>query len=251
MPLANPRVCAPELPQQWFEASAGPFELKVFRSRTVSAFAPEMAVWSGDEVSLWTFEMEAAPMGREATLIMEAWFHRLARRDWAFTAWDPLRQLPRGAGNGYSPGNDEILFDGASFASDFRILEGSTTALVKTAAARGADTLLAKGFDPALAGQAVLKFGDQFSVGLPGEMNLHMAAADAICDANGETRIELANRLWKPALPGDLIEMGRPTGRFTLWRQDANGSVSLPRSAGPLSSGRLSAIELPYQEGNP
>jgi hypothetical protein len=192
-------------------------------------------------------------MSREETIAMEAWFARLAGRDWAFRAYDPLRQLPLGAGNGYRPANDEILFTGSdtvdrSLCSDFKLREGSTTALVAAQASRGATTLLIKGLDTALEGQAVLKTGDHFAVGAPGEQNLHMAMGDAICDASGQARIEFAAPLWKRALVNDLVSFHRPTGRFQLYETDANGSVELVRSAGPLSRGTLVAIEFPWQE---
>ena len=255
MALSRSGVVTVELPQQLFETSSGPFALTTFRGRAASQFKPSAPQYGPLREDLWTFTIEAAPMGRAATVYMEAWFHRLARRDWAFTAWDPLRQLPLGRGNDYSPANSEILFtDDAeadqSFCSDYRLLAGSTRALVRTAAARGATTILAKGFDTSLAGQTLLKFGDHLSIGLPGEMNLHMSAASAVCDANGEARIELANPLWKRSLVNDVIEFARPTGRFGLYAMDDNGSVELVRSAGPLSRGSLRAIEFPYQEGN-
>jgi|GEM_PF-6856105 len=241
------------LPQNLFEASAGPFSLKHFRTSSASGFAQSSPDFGGALESLWSFSMQAAPMSREATIEMEAWFARLGGNDWAFRAYDPLRQMPLGEGGGFKLTNDEIKFTddtptALSLCSDFRILEGANTALVKTLASRGSTSVLIKGLDTSLSGKTILKRGDQFSIGLPGEMNLHMAVADCVCDASGEARIEFTAPLWKRALPNDLVDFYRPTGRFTLFHKDDNGSVELVRSAGPLSAGALSAIEYPYQE---
>lgn len=241
-----------DLPQNLFEASAGPFQLTPFRGQSASPLAPSRRSYGPMQENLWTFTMEAAPMGRDATIRMEAWFAKLADKDWAFRAYDPLRQLPRGIGNGYRPGNSEILFtddeeEAGSFCSDFRIREGSTTALVRDLAPRNATSLLVKGLDTNLAGQACLKTGDHFSVGQPGQMNLYMATCDAVIDEDGYARIDFLAPLWKRVLPGETVEFYRPTGRFGLY-QTSNGTVELVRSAGPLSSGSLTAIEFPWQE---
>ncbi len=241
------------LPQDLFETQAGPFTLKHFRTRSASAFKPSRPDFGPALESLWTFTIHAAPMSREVTIAMEAWFARLGGNDWAFRAYDPLRQYPLGEGGGFKLTNDEVLFTDdtpadLSFCSDLRLLEGSNTALVKVETARGSSSVLIKGLDTALAGKTILKTGDQFSIGLPGEMNLHMAIADCVCDASGETRIEFTAPLWKRVLPNDMVDFYRPTGRFALFNTDANDSVELVRSAGPLSVGTLSAIEFPYQE---
>lgn len=246
-------VVTVDLPQHLFETSSGPFSLKPFRGSSASSLAPSRMQFGPTIESLWTFTMNAAPMSRTATIEMEAWFANIGHRDWAFRAYDPLRQLPLGIGNGYRPGNAEILFEDAleaenSFCSDFRIRTGGTSALVKTEAPRGANTIIIKGIDPALAGQAVLKRGDHFSVGLPGCMNLHMAMNHAVANSDGEARIDFMAPLWKRALINDVVEFYRPTGRFGLYANDGNGTVELVRSSGPLSTGSLSAIEFPWQE---
>lgn len=242
-----------DLPQHIFTTKRGSFALKTFATSTTPQFQPARPDTGPDATQLWMCRFETPRMSRAETIYMEAWFARLARRAWCFRAYDPLRQLPLGVGNGYSPTNAEILFTGedeveGSLATDFRLLEGSTSARVAEAAQRGATSLLIEGIDTALEGADVLKFGDHFDVGLPSEMNLHMAGGAAVCDANGKARIELINPLWKRALAGDLIEFYRPTARFGLFVQADNGSVELVRSWGMVSEGTLVGIEIPYQE---
>ncbi|MFK5980882.1 MAG: hypothetical protein QM488_18565 [Rhizobiaceae bacterium] len=242
-----------ELPQDIFQTRGGPFGLGSYRFSSASSFQPSTPSFGPNLENLWAFSIEASPLSRRETIYMEAFFARLSTKNWAFRAYDPLRQLPLGFGGGYSPANDEILFtnDAAqdlSFCSDLRLLEGATTALVKTEAPRGADSVLIKGLDLSLAGKTILETGDHFSIGVPGEMNLHMSMSDCVCSATGEARIDFMAKLWKRALPGDIVNFYRPTGRFILVDTAANGSVELVRSSGPLSSGNLSAIEVPYQE---
>ena len=114
----------------------------------------------------------------------------------------------------------------------------------------GVTSLLIEGLDTALEGEAILKRGDHFSVGLPSEMNLHMAVSNAICDAAGRARLNFLAPLWKRALENDHVEFFRPTGRFCLYATDDNGSVELVRSSSLAASGTLTAVEWPYQEPN-
>lgn len=239
----------------FLEMRSGSFQLKHYSSFAQATYQPALPQFGPDEVALFSFVMDMVPLGRTETFRAEAFFARLAGRAWCFRFADPERRLPVGVGNGYSEASAEILFtdgndDDYSLCTDFRLYEGSTRALAKSLALRGADSVLLKGIDTALAGQTILKAGDHLSIGLPSEMNLHMAATNAVCDANGESRVQLINPLWKRALPNDHVEFGDPAGRFVLYRQDPNGSVELVRRAGMLSEGTLIGIEFPYQEPN-
>ena len=240
------------LPQGFFRMRNGSFALQSFDTRASSRFAPGVPVYEGARDQLWSFEIQSVEMDRAQTIEMEAWFAQMADRNWCFSAYDPLRIYPLGVGNGAAIGNDEILFtDSAaadlSFCSDFKILEGSSTALVKTTAARGSKSVVVKGLDTALEGQAIVKKGDHIGIGQPGEMNLHMAVANAICDASGEARIEFVAPLWKRALPNDYVRFVMPTARFVM--VDRNNQ--LVRSPGVFSQGSLRGIEVPYQEPQP
>ena len=237
------------LPQGYFRMRNGSFSMQSFDTRATSRFAPGIPVYEGARDQLWSFEIQSVEMDRAQTIEFEAWLSQMADRNWCFTAYDPLRVYPLGVGGGAAIGNDEILFTDStpadlSFCSDFRILEGATTALVKTLAARGSRSILVKGLDTALEGQTIVKKGDHVGIGLPGEMNLHMATANAVCDASGECRINFIAPLWKRALPNDVVRFVNPTARFVM--VDRNNQVV--RSPGVLSQGSLRGIEIPYQE---
>jgi len=241
-----------QLPQYIFGKQDGPFTLMPHRPRAVSGFRPSTPKFGPSRESVWTFTLNSGPLIREEAIEMEAFFAQIGHGDWCFTAYDTLRVLPLGRGNGFAAANAEVLFTDAggaphSFASNLRLISGGTTVLVKTAAPRKATSLLVKGIDPALSGQKVLKRGDHFSLGLPGEMNLHMATADVVCDAGGDARIEFLAPLWKRALANDLVEFFKPSARFGLY-SESGGTVELVRSAGQLARGTLRASEVPFQE---
>lgn len=242
-----------DLPQHLFEMRSGTFALRSFKTTAVSNFQPSVPRREGARDQLWSARMDSTIMNRATAIEMEAWFAQLADRDWAFTAHDPLRNFTLGVGAGYAEGNDEILFTDANtvdqhFCSDLYLLEGATTALVKSAASRGSRSILIKNLDTSLEGQIVVKKGDHVGIGLPAEMNLHMVVADAVCDANGEARIVFIAPLWKRALVNDVVNFYKPTARFVM--VDEN-SGELVREPGVFASGSVMAIEYPYQENNP
>lgn len=242
-------IVAVEFPHALFGVRNGTFALRSFATTSRSEFQPSVPRREGARAQLWTFEISSPPMDRATTIAMEAWFANLSDQDWAFSAYDVFRQCTLGAGGGYNGANTEILFtdsgsNNLSFCSDFRLLEGATTALVKMAAARGQRSVSVKGLDSGLSGNVIVRAGDHIGIGQPGEMNLHMVTADAVCDGNGEARIHFIARLWKRALVNDVVNFYRPTGRFVM----ADESGELVRDSGMISTGSIVAIELPYQE---
>jgi len=243
-----------DLPQSLFKIRTGSFHLRSYRTTSASNWQPSVPRREGARDHLWSLEVESTALGREATIELEAWFAQLADQNWCFKTYDPLRQLPLGVGNGYADTNDEILFttspggENLSFCTDFRILEGSTSALVKTEVARGSRSLVIKGLDTGLSGQTIVKKGDHVGIGLPGEMNLHMVTSNAVCDASGEARLNFIAPLWKRALPNDVINFDKPPARFVMLDDDNR----IVREPGQLAQGvPIRAIEYPYQEPNP
>lgn len=237
----------------WAKVREGSFSLTPFPVSSSSSFRPSVPRRSGSRESLWRCELTTPPRDRATVIEMEAWFARMAHRQWTFLAHDEFRRFPLGVGGGaVESGGTEILFedDGGnadSLCTDFALTEGSGTGLVAEAAARGATTLLVKGLPAALAGQAALRAGDHFSTGLPGEENLHIAVADAVIDAAGKCRVEFVAPLWKRALPGDTVRFVRPTARFVMVDEQSGQIV---RSVGQYAEGRIVGIEYPFQEPN-
>ncbi len=240
------------LPQGLFRMRSGSFRLRSFQTVVRSSFKPSVPRREGARDQLWSVMMESTAMSRAETIELEAWFARLEDKDWGFSAYDPLRQFTLGVGGGFDGTNDEILFtddvpENLSFCSDFSILEGATNALVKTAASRGARSIAIKGLATSLDGSTIVKKGDHIGIGIPGEMNLHMATSNAVCDSSGEARIDFIAPLWKQALVNDRVEFYRPTARFVLADEESGQII---RDPGHLASTSAVAIEVPYQEAN-
>lgn len=237
------------LPQDVFRVRQNTFRHRTWSQVSRSRYQPSVPRSTGARDMLWVASMETPPMSQASVLRLEAFFARLRWSSWCFTAFDPFRAVPQGVGNGHGI-SDELLFttSGAadlSFCSDLSLTLGSDRALVRDAAVRGATSIVVTGLNTDLEGQAVVKEGDCFSIGQSGEMNLHMAMADAICDASGECRIEFLAPLWKRALPNDTVQFVKPTGRFMLV-DDETGEIV--RDAALLGTTSVSMIEVPYQE---
>jgi len=74
--------------------------------------------------------------------------------------------------------------------------------------------------------------------------NLHEVQQMALSNSSGESRVVLNNRLWKPALAGDLVTLQSPRGRFVMVDNDQGSTVRASR----WSSSSIEMIEAPYVE---
>jgi hypothetical protein len=173
----------------------------------------------------------------------EAFIHSLDGVAVAFKIYDPLRVLPKGRGAGLSRGAPftEIprVVSGTNyqFTNEAKLVAGSGLAQVHTDAARYADSLVMTGL---VASAVVFRPGDLLEIG----GNLHEVRAIAQSDASGNARVMLNNRLWKPALAGDIVRIEAPRGRFLLAGADQGRAV---RSI-ITSSASVDMIEVPYVE---
>ena len=91
-----------------------------------------------------------------------------------------------------------------------------------------------------VASATVFRPGDLIEIG----GNLHEVQQAAQSNASGNARVKLNNRLWKPALIGDLVRVEAPRGRFVMSGPDQGRAQ---RSL-TTSSASIEMIELPYDE---
>lgn len=251
MALAVVTVC---LDQTVFKMQEGSFQLRTFSDLSASRFRPSNPRFGGPHEQLWTFQAKMGALSIAETIELEGFLARMAGRNWAFTAYDSWRtDNGRGVGGGYAPSNDEIKFTDAtstalSFCSDFKLREGATSALVHTAAASGATGIRIKNLPTSLEGQSIVKLGDQIGIGTHGEMNLHMAMNNAVCDSNGEAYLQFLPALWKPVVVGDFVNFRNPTARFVFAERDR---LAVERNRDNFGHITLNAIEVPYQAANP
>jgi len=238
-----------DLPCRLFRVQGGSFRLVPEGEYSTGQWAATPRS-TGPRFERWSAKIDLVPFMKGASgdlrFEYEAWVARLHGTAVAFRMWDPLRVLPRGVGAGIWNPKDgrgrrnlgQYNIDG-SFLIDgeHNIEDGDVAAYVGSDAPRYADALHLTGLVPSA---TVFKIGDHISVG----GNLYMVMDEAVSDANGETTVLLAWKLWKPALVGDRVELYRPTGRFVLSAPD-EGTLTRSYSTGQAS---ISAIEVPYLE---
>lgn len=181
---------------------------------------------------------------RDLRFEWEAFIHSLDGTATGLRIFDMARRLPRGAAAGFyagQTGRTEYFrtAGGSSWSqtNESRRFGGAGFCLLYADAARNADTIILSGLT---ASASVFKPGDLLEIG----GNLHEVQIEALSDASGRSAVKLNNRLWKPALAGDIVNLTDPRGRFVL--MDA-GQGKAKRS-GVLSSTSIEAIEVPYVE---
>lgn len=225
-----------------------------FHHRPIGEFAQSqwapMVRSGGIRQKLWVPTVQAADFLRNRRVDrryrFETFIDRLDGSSVAFRLWDPWCVYPRGVGAGiwnpiYPDGrrsHGEYVIDGAYLIDgQYHIDGGSTLAYVGENAPRYADSILMTGLVP---NATVFKEGDKFEVG----GNLYRVMDDALSDSNGDARVLLSWKLWRPAVVGDQINLHKPTGRFVLADVD-QGIIERAFSTGQAS---ISAIEVPYVE---
>jgi hypothetical protein len=236
-----------DLPADLFRVQSNSFRLTPEGEFSTGQWAPTPRS-TGPRFDRWTAKLDFGPFTKGASgdlrFKWEVFVARLRGTAVAFRMWDPLRVYPRGVGAGIwnprSPNGRRSLgqytIDGANLIDGiYHIDDGSTIAYVGSDAARYADALHITGLVPSA---TVFKAGDHIEVG----GNLYMIMDDALSDANGETTVLLAWRLWKPALVGDQVNLHKPTGRFVLLSPD-EGTMQRSQATGEAS---IQAIEVPY-----
>lgn len=238
-----------DLPCQFFRVQGGSFRLVPEGEFSTGQWAPTPRS-TGPRFDRWTAKLDLAPFMKGANgdlrFEWEAWVARLGGTSVAFRMWDPLRVLPRAAAAGIWNPKDgrgrrnlgQHNIDGSYLVDgEYGVEDGATTAYVASDAARYSDALHLSGMVPSA---TVLKIGDHISVG----GNLYMVMDEAVSDANGETTILIAWKLWKPALAGDQVNLYRPSARFVLMSPD-EGTLQRSYSTGQTS---IQAIEVPFLE---
>lgn len=242
-----------DLPGRLFRIQGGSFRLVPEGEFSTGQWAPTPRS-TGPRFERWTAKLDFAPFTKGANgdlrFEFEVWVKRLGGTSVAFRMWDPLRVYPRGVGAGiWNPrypnalqNRGEYKIDGAYMVVGddgkyYQIEGGSTLAYVGSDTARYSDALHLTGLVPSA---TVFKAGDHIEVG----GNLYMIMDEAVSDANGETTVLLAWRLWKPALVGDQVNLHKPTGRFVLLNPE-EGTMQRQYSTGQAS---IQAIEVPFLE---
>lgn len=238
-------LCLPDL----FRVRQNTFELVRISAMATSRYAGSVPRFADARDMLWRCQLETPNLSRESVIELKGFFANVAHGAYAISLYDPFQHPLLGAGNN-SKTSEEMLFTtsgGAdlSFCTDLSLTTGSGQALIKTEAARGASSILVKGLATSLEGEIVVRRGDHVGIGLPGEMNLYQATADAVCDASGECRISFMAPLWKRALVNDVVQFVKPRGRFVLTDMETGRFV---QSIGAVGTGSLMAIEYPWQE---
>ena len=235
-----------DFPEKLMRVQENSFHLFPVGESSTSTFTtvPRMA---GPRYKQWRVSMTANALhdrlDDDLRLEWEAFIHSLDGMATAFRVYDPIRLLPKGAGAGLSRtgGFTEIPRQVSSvdypFTQTTILVAGSGTAQIAENAARYADTVVLSGL---VASATVFRPGDLIEIG----GNLHEVQQQAQSNADGESRVKLNNRLWKPALAGDLVTLEAPRGRFVMAGPDqGRAQRSIVTSAASIDM-----VELPYVE---
>ncbi|MEO1748672.1 MAG: hypothetical protein AAFR27_08670 [Pseudomonadota bacterium] len=235
-----------DFPAFLLKAQANQFRLASRGEMFSSAYNPAPRV-GGPRFKQWiasySFNVLYETAERDLRFEMEAFIHRLDGGHIAFRIWDDLRRLPRGAAAGISR-NDKsrteyFRTNGSqqfSLTTSTRLVDGSGFASVHEAASRHADSIVLSGLVP---DADVFQAGDLMEI----SGNLHEVRQLARSDANGRSRVDLNNRLWRPVTTDEKVNLSRPKGRFVLMN---NEQGQFQRSI-ITSSGGFECIEVPYE----
>jgi hypothetical protein len=229
-----------ELPEQFFRVAEGSFDLVSEGSISQNSYF-KLPRGTGLPVMRWTMDVTLATMDKDTAAAFRGWKANLGGVSACFTAFDPLLEMPRGMAAGYALSNREVKFTHPdlgtrSFARDFKILEGASTARVAENAPRYADTILIDGLPVS---SMILKTGDVFGLG----GNLYMANRDAWSDASGAARVSFNWKLHKGAAIGETVNFHRPRARFVL---TGNDGMPLRLFSVGLGDVSIKAIEMPF-----
>jgi hypothetical protein len=171
----------------------------------------------------------------------EAFVHSLDGTRVAFRIPDTERLLPKGAAAGLSRSitGSEIyrVADSVNYSltDSTRLIAGSGLAQVAEDAARHADTIRIGGLVP---DAVVFRPGDPIGIG----GNMYEVQQVALSNSSGESRVVLNNRLWKPALASDIVELESVRARFVMTDNEQGMSARVRL----LSNSSISMIEAPY-----
>lgn len=202
----------------------------------------------GPRYMLWSCVLEHGALHdspeRDFRIEWEAFIHKLGGTSTAFRVFDPKRCLPRGKAAGLWLGQTDrteyFRTDGGSswsISTASRRVGGAGFCLVGADAPREANAVVLSGL---VAGETVFRRGDLVEIG----GNLHEIGEEAVADASGRSAVTLNNRLWKPALAGDMVNLTRPRGRFVMID---NGQGRSRRNM-VTAAATLECIEVPYVE---
>lgn len=224
------------MPEHLFRVRDGSFDLENIQTNSDSILSRFVRV-SGLIEQRWACQLDLASAERSVWQEWQSFRARLSGQAVLFTIRAPLKRLPLGRGAGFAETNDPITITGTTITGT-TILEGSTTALIATAAARYQESVIME-FPTSLAGETVLTPGDLFGLG----GNLYMVVANVVPDAAGLARVPFRWRLWKGASVGDIVSFREPTCRVQL--RTANEGITQLHSAGHGDAG-FAAAEVPY-----
>jgi hypothetical protein len=200
---------------------------------------------AGPRYKLWNCSVTASYLhdtpDHDLRFEWEAFVHSLDGTRVAFRIPDSARLLPKGAAAGLSRSvvGSEIyrVADSVNYSltDSTRLIAGSGLAQVAEDAARYADTIRIGGLVP---DATVFRPGDLIEIG----GNLHEVRLQALSNSSGESRVTLNNRLWRPALSGDIVTVESPRGRFVMADNEQGMATRVPL----FSSSSISMIEAPY-----
>jgi len=236
-----------DLPTHLMLPQENSFFLKSVGESFTGAFNPRPRS-GGARYRRWICSLTLNTLGldedRDLRFEWEAFIHSLDGTATCLRIFDVTRRLPRGVAAGFYAGQqDRTEYFRTSGSSAWSQTTGSARVggagfcLLQADAARNADAIVLSGLT---ANATVFKPGDLLEIG----GNLHEVRVEAVSDASGHSAVQLNNRLWKPALAGDMVNLVDPKGRFVL--MDAEQGKA--RRSGVLSSTSIEAIEVPYVE---
>lgn len=233
-------------PKRLMAVQQNSFRLQPMGEIFTSAYSP-IPRSTGPRYNLWTCSISMNVLcdagDFDQRFEWEAFVHSLDGTAVAMALFDAFRCLPRGVGAGISVGsNPDEYFRVAngvdySLATNTRLLAGSTFANAYEDAPRNSQDIVLSGLVP---NADVFKPGDLMSIG----GNLHEVQLLARSDANGRSAVRLNNRLWKPVLAGDIVELSCPTGRFVMKDNDQGTAIR----GLVTSSTSAEMVEFPYVE---
>lgn len=229
----------------------GKFRLMKTGEASTSNFFP-VPRSGGPRYKLWSAALStgmlSARNGHDERFEWEAFIDSLDGVAVAFKMFDRWRCRPCGAGAGVSRnGTMTELFRVAgginySLTDTTHLIAGSGLAQIAENADRFADTIKMQGLVPS---STVFLPGDLIEIcDEYGRGNLHQIRDVCMSNADGESRVALSNRLHRPVVSGDIVNLEKPCGRFVLVDNEQGENIRRVTT----SSASIEMIELPYFE---
>lgn len=205
-----------EWPHEWYQFVSSEFSLRTFALGSQAVFTPRRNMRLVYQV--WTAQYVVKPeIGPSKWQGKSAFFSRLDGEAGLMRIGDPLRCVPAFNRRNFP---NQTWSDGTLFTDGTGWINGAVpaNAVVKTAAERGAESIIIKGLQVSTAN--VLAAGDLFELrinGVPSDTsNLYEIVVGGGTNAAGEMGIEFRPRLRMNIAADDMVVLYHPRGVFQL-----------------------------------